>query len=253
MGFLLGLGGLVLVVHFYLYWRLVACTSRSRRWRVSGAVVLALLFAVLFTALATQRSGPLQQWTPLHFTGNTWLAGVLYLTLALLVGEVVRLGLRVVGRGPTDPQRRLLLSRSVAIGAGVVAAGVVGYGLTQAHGRIRVVRQTIALPGLPAEFEGYRIALATDLHLGAISGRGRTRDVVDLVNAEQVDVVALVGDLSDGLPSTLIDATAPLTDLRAPDGILFTPATTRTTPTRRPGGRRCPNSGSRCCTTLPMW
>ncbi|WP_111765815.1 metallophosphoesterase [Nakamurella deserti] len=225
MGFLFGLGGLVLVVHLYLHWRLVASTGRSRRWRVTGAVVLGLLFAVLVTALATQRSGPLQQWTPLHFTGNTWLAGVLYLTLALLVGEVIRLVLLVVRRArrrPTDAARRLLLSRVVAVGAGAVATGVVGYGLTQAHGPIRVVRQTVTLPGLPPAFEGYRIALATDLHLGAISGRARTREVVDLVNAERVDVVTLVGDLSDGLPSTLVDATAPLTDLRAPDGILFT-------------------------------
>ncbi len=225
MGFLLGLGGLVLVVHGYLYWRLVAATGRSRRWRIVGALVLALLFAVLFTALATQRSGPLQQWTPLHVTGNVWLAGVLYLTLALLVGELVRLvlwGVRRAGGRPADPSRRLLLGRAIAVGAGLVAAGTVGYGLTQAYGRITVVRRTIALPDLPPEFEGYRIALATDLHLGALSGRPRTQEVVDLVNAEGVDVVALVGDLSDGLPSTLADATAPLTSLQAPDGILFT-------------------------------
>jgi predicted MPP superfamily phosphohydrolase len=225
VGFLLGLGSVVLAAHLYLYWRLVASTGRSRGWRITGAVVLAVLFVVLFTAIATQRSGPLQQWTPLHFTGNVWLAAVLYLTLALWVGELVRLALRTsraARHRPTDPGRRLVLSRAVAVAAGVVAAGVVGYGLTQAHGRIRVVQRTIALPGLPPAFEGYRIALATDLHLGALSGRARTQQVVDLINAEQVDVVALVGDLSDGLPSTLVDATEPLTALRAPDGILFT-------------------------------
>ena len=225
MGFLLGFGGVVLLAHLYLYWRLVASTGRSRRWRIAGAVGLAVLFAVLFGALATQRSGPLQHVTPLHFVGNTWLAGVLYLAVALLVGELVRLGallVRVARHRPTDTGRRLLLARTIAVTAGVVATGTVGYGLVQAHGPIRVVRGTITLPGLPAEFEGYRIALATDLHLGALSGRARTRAVVDLVNAEQVDVVALVGDLSDGLPSTLVDATEPLTELRAPDGILFT-------------------------------
>lgn len=225
MGFLLGLGGLMLVVHGYLYWRLVACTGTSRRWRITGGVILGLLFAVLVTALATQRSGPWQQATPLHFTGNTWLAMVLYLALVLLGAELVRLVLLVVRRTrqrPTDTRRRLLFTRTTAVVAGVVAAGVTGFGVTQAFGRIRVARATIALPGLPAAFEGYRIALATDLHLGAISGRGRTQDVVDLVNAEQVDMVTLVGDLSDGLPSTLADATSPLTQLSAPDGILFT-------------------------------
>lgn len=225
MGFLFGLGGLLLVVHGYLYWRLVVSTGRSRRWRITGGVALGLLYAVLFTALATQRSGPWQQWTPLHATGNTWLAVVLYLAMVLLAGEVLRLVLLVVrtaGRRQTDPGRRLLFARGLAVAAGAIAVGVVGYGVTQALGRIRVARAAITVPGLPSAFEGYRIALATDLHLGALSGRGRTQTVVDLINAERVDLVGLVGDLSDGLPSTLAEATSPLTRLVAPDGILFT-------------------------------
>lgn len=225
MDLVFGLGGVLLIVHGYLYWRLVVCTASGRRWRIGGAVVLAVLYVALFASLALQRWGPWQYVTAVHAVGMTWLAVVIYLGLLLLAVEVVRLvllmGRRLLGRS-SDDRRQRRLARGAAIVAGVVTFGVVGYGLTQAFGPIRTVYARIVVPELPTQFEGYRIALATDLHLGPLSGRARTQEVVDLINSEDVDLVALVGDMSDGLPSNLIDATAPLADLDAPNGILFT-------------------------------
>ncbi|MFG2829033.1 metallophosphoesterase [Streptomyces sp. NPDC048434] len=84
--------GLFFGVHRYLWCRLVRDTttpgSRPRRAGTAAAFVLPL------TALAAPLAGragapfPLQQ--ALAWPGYLWLALVLYLTLALLVGEVVR-------------------------------------------------------------------------------------------------------------------------------------------------------------------
>ena len=225
MDLVFGLGGVLLLVHAYLYWRLVVCTASGHRWRIGGAVVLAVLYFALFASLALQRWGPWQYVTAVHAIGMTWLAVVIYLALLLLTVEVVRLMLvtvrRVLGRSSADHRERRY-ARGTAIVAGLVAFSVVGYGLIQAFGPIRTVHARIVVPELPAQFEGYRIALATDLHLGPLSGRARTQEVVDLINNEDVDLVAMVGDLTDGLPSNLIDATAPLPDLAAADGVLFT-------------------------------
>lgn len=225
MGLILGLGGLMLAVHAYFYWRLVVGTGSSRRWRLVGGIVLAVLFLSLFGSLATQRTAAGPDLRPLHLTGMTWFAAVIYLVLVLVLAEVVRLVLLVVRRMRhlnAEPLRRRQFSRVAAATAGIVAVGTVGFGMTQAFGEVRVVRATIALPDLPEQFEGYRIALATDLHLGPISGRALTQDVVDAVNREDVDMVALVGDLSDGLPGDLSEATTPLGQLEASDGVLFT-------------------------------
>ena len=229
MEFVFVFGGTLLLAHLYLYWRLVASTGTSRSWRIGGAVVLGLLFLTFVSALATQRSGPWQQVTPLHVVGNLWVAMVLYLTLVLLVAEIGRavlLLVRRVRRAPTTPRRRRAYARGAAVTAGVVAAGTVGYGVTQAFAPITVVQATIAVPGLPAEFDGYRIGLATDLHLGAISGIERTQEVVDILAAQDVDVATFVGDLVDGPPDQLAAAVAPLEALTGPDGppdgVLFT-------------------------------
>ncbi|GAA2011595.1 metallophosphoesterase [Nakamurella flavida] len=232
MGFLLGLGGLLLVGHVYLWFRLVRSTGTSRRWRVGGAVVLGVLFAVFLTAVSTQRSAAFSQITLLHGVGNVWLAMVLYLFLALLVGELVRLVVLVVRRSrarsshdgaPVDPRRRLLVSRGIAVGAGVAATATVGWGMTQALSTdVRVLRQGVPLTRLPAGLDGYRIAVVTDLHLGALNGRAFTERVVAAVNAEQVDAVALVGDLVDGSVAALSDSVAPLAGLTSVDGTFFT-------------------------------
>lgn len=229
VGFVLVVGGVLLLVHLYLYWRLVRSTGTGRAWRIGGAVVLALLFLTFLTAVATQRSGPWQQITVLHLVGNVWVALLLYLTLVLLVAEVVRGVLLLVRRArhtSTTPQRRRAYARGAAVTAGVVAAGTVGYGITQAFAPITVVQATVVVPGLPAEFDGYRIGLATDLHLGAISRAERTREVVDILAAQDVDVATFVGDLVDGTPDELAGAVAPLDVLTGPDGppdgVLFT-------------------------------
>ncbi|MEW2436109.1 metallophosphoesterase [Streptomyces caniferus] len=91
--------GLFFGVHRYLWCRLVRDTTtpggRPRRAGTAAAFVLPL---TALAALLAGRAGapfPLQQ--VLAWPGYLWLALVLYLTLALLVGEVVRaVGLRVL-------------------------------------------------------------------------------------------------------------------------------------------------------------
>ncbi|WP_432141518.1 metallophosphoesterase [Streptomyces sp. bgisy084] len=84
--------GLFFGVHRYLWCRLVRDTttpgSRPRRTGTTAAFVLPL---TTLAALLAGRAGapfPLQQ--AVAWPGYLWLALVLYLTLALLVGEVVR-------------------------------------------------------------------------------------------------------------------------------------------------------------------
>lgn len=222
MIFVLGLGSVLLLAHAFLFRRLVWCTGTDRRWRIGGGVVLGVLFIVLLTSLAFQRTAAGRTLRTVHLVGMSWLAVVIYLGLLLILVQLVRLVVRLVRRGPAEPAVRRMQARIAAVTTGLLTLGLVTYGMTQAFGAPRVVRATIAITDLPPQFEGYRIALVTDLHLGPVLGRGRTQQSVDLVNAEQVDTVALVGDLSDGYPDALADDIAPLGELAVPDGVLFT-------------------------------
>ncbi|WP_425336790.1 metallophosphoesterase [Streptomyces profundus] len=121
---------------------------------------------------------------------------------------------------PRELSRRLLVSRSIAVGAGVLATGVVGYGSHNAR-RLRIKRVTVPLAKLPRGGHGYRIAVVSDIHLGPVLGESHCRRVVDAINGVQPDLITVVGDLVDAEVDDLRSAVAPLADLRARDGAFF--------------------------------
>ncbi|MFG2891892.1 metallophosphoesterase [Streptomyces sp. NPDC048248] len=94
--------GLFFGVHRYLWCRLVRdTTTPGSRLRRAGTVAAYVLPLTAFGALLSGRSGaPLPVQQALAWPGYLWLALVLYLTLALLVGEVVRLVWLRASRGP---------------------------------------------------------------------------------------------------------------------------------------------------------
>jgi uncharacterized protein len=122
---------------------------------------------------------------------------------------------------PADPGRRLFIARSLAVAGGVATAGVVGFGTTQALGDPVVKRVPVTLGKLDQRLSGYRIAVVSDIHLGPLLGRGHTERIVRMINEQEVDLVAVVGDLVDGTVAELGEAAAPLRDLVSTHGSFF--------------------------------
>ncbi|ACU98665.1 metallophosphoesterase [Saccharomonospora viridis] len=125
-----------------------------------------------------------------------------------------------IGSG-TEISRRTALARGSALVASAVAVGLTGYGVSVAMGPPTVTRVPITLRRLDPRVEGCRIALISDVHLGPIIGRSFTQRIVDLVNVERVDAVAIAGDLVDGDVADLADAAAPLAKLRSTHGTYY--------------------------------
>lgn len=87
--------------------------------------------------------------------------------------------------------------------------------------RFRVARVTLPLRDLPPAFDGYRIVHISDQHLGVRSVDAALPRVVELVNAETPDLIAMTGDLVTWSCFQNFDphAAAPLAELCAPDGV----------------------------------
>ncbi|MFF4650252.1 metallophosphoesterase [Streptomyces sp. NPDC001380] len=122
---------------------------------------------------------------------------------------------------PAPMGRRLLIARGAALAAGAAAAATVGHGLYRGLGApdVKVVR--IGLKRLDPRLAGFRITMASDIHLGPILGRSHTERIVRLVNATSPDVVAVVGDLADGSAAELGPAAEPLARLTPRHGAFF--------------------------------
>lgn len=80
---------------------------------------------------------------------------------------------------------------------GAAAFAAIVYAVAVEPRRLRVERRQVALPGLPAEADGRRIALISDLHAGMwLQGRGQIRRAVRAVIAERPDLVLIAGDIT---------------------------------------------------------
>ncbi|SDY57329.1 hypothetical protein SAMN05660209_03201 [Geodermatophilus africanus] len=119
------------------------------------------------------------------------------------------------------PSRRLLLARGLAATAGVVALGTAGTGAYLANSAPVVRRVPVTLAGLDPALDGLRIVTFSDGHLSAMSSTRRFERLVELVNEQRPDVVAIVGDLVDGELGELRDEVAPLADLVSEQGVYF--------------------------------
>jgi predicted MPP superfamily phosphohydrolase len=120
-----------------------------------------------------------------------------------------------------DVNRRVFLARSLAATAGVVAVGTAGTGAYFANSAPVVRRVPITLRGLDPALDGLRIVSFSDAHLSSTYGGRRFERLVELVNEQRPDVVAVVGDLVDGGVAELREDAAPLADLVSEQGVFF--------------------------------
>ncbi|MFJ2936252.1 metallophosphoesterase [Streptomyces sp. NPDC087219] len=250
-------------VHRYVWRRLVRdVTTPGSLPRRLGTAVVVVLPLLSFAALASSRAGaPFVLQQVVAWPGFLWLALLLYVTLALAVGEAVRpllfrrldrraragapaaatvaapVPVPVPDHAPAAPEepaeaapasetpaevsRRLFVSRVVGGAAAAAAVGTVGYGAYGVLRGPRVKRVTVPLAKIPRAAHGYRIAVVSDIHLGPILGRAHTQRIVDTINSTQPDLIAVVGDLVDGTVENLGSAAEPLARLRARHGSFF--------------------------------
>jgi len=83
-----------------------------------------------------------------------------------------------------------------------------------------IVHLEVRVPGLAAEFEGYRIVQISDLHMGHWLNAERLNGVAELVNQQEPDLVVITGDfISYSLSQIAEDMTTGLRRISAMDGV----------------------------------
>lgn len=115
--------------------------------------------------------------------------------------------------------RRLV---TAALGGTVVGAAGLIYAREVETRWLEVVPVTLTLPRLGREFDGYRVVQIGDLHLEDWTKPRRLNRIVDRVNDQRADLIAITGDflsysVDPGVPRRLAEA---LGRLEARDGVL---------------------------------
>lgn len=110
------------------------------------------------------------------------------------------------------------------IAAGIACAVLViayGYGSTVGFSQFEVRRVELAFDDLPPAFDGYRMVVWSDAHVGTLVGSRQhiLQRCVDSINAQQADMVAFVGDLQNMRPEEIVPHVPLLSSIHARDGV----------------------------------
>lgn len=204
-------------VYFDLrYWRHRLTTTRR---------LVYWLPTILLTALTLKLT-----YEP-HFEPDNVSVLYLYLLLVALVAvpKWAYMGCSLLGRG-AGKLWRACSSRKGSyrnygnlIGALAVVAiwYVVLYGVLIGFNKLEVNHHTYSSPDLPKAFDGYRIVLFSDAHVGTMHGSRQwlLQRAVETINAQHADLIVFTGDLQNQHPNELLEHQALLSTLKAKDGV----------------------------------
>lgn len=208
---------IVLIVLPFLYVDFGLMRNRWRgrlMWRVAWWLPCVAMLAYTVW-LATLRSfAPLETWILyiyLLILGLVFAPAVVF-TICSAVGDFLL--------------KKSLVRRNRGRGVGMILALLVAilvlYGSFWGNNGVQVRNVDYFSEQLPASFDGYRIALFSDAHVGSYiwGSIDRLQVVVDTLNAQQADMIAFVGDLQNMHPDELLPAMPILGRLEAKDGVL---------------------------------
>ena len=124
-----------------------------------------------------------------------------------------------------SPEQLLKPAKNYGNLAGVVSIpliwGLVGWGSTFGFNKFDVNHIEYASPDVPKAFDGYKIVLFSDAHVG--SYQKHNSDVlinaIDSINAQNPDMIVFTGDLENIQPSELYPYREVLGSLKAKDGV----------------------------------
>ena len=87
--------------------------------------------------------------------------------------------------------------------------------------RFEVARVELTFSDLPKSFDGYRIVLWSDAHVGTLTGIRQKilARAIDSINAEKADMVVFTGDLQNVRPQEIEPHRALLSSIKAGDGV----------------------------------
>lgn len=189
---------------------------------LSSSVLLGLVWALAQgwatwrTARRVMRDPPRPRWVvrlvdePLFWL---WGAGFLSLILVTLLALPLALWAGAAGRDVGA-----VLGRA-ALGSYAVGLLTSGWAVWPRRRWVVVRRVDVHVAGLAPEWDGYRLAQLSDLHVGGFDDLTRARAWVRQTNQLGADAIVVTGDLvTSGVVHYEAAATA-LSELRAPDGV----------------------------------
>ena len=213
---------IVVLVHLYIGWRLIA----DLPFGAGAAIAMIFLLVLSASAMPFGEFARRSKHSPMsdHLAGAGFVAMGFFSSLLVLtlMRELILLAAAAASIWLSG-QEALLHQLHVwsAAAVPVVALFLTFVGFINARRRAVVRNVDVPIAGLPAQLHGFSIVQISDIHVGTTIKNGYVSRIVDAVNALDADMIAITGDLVDGSVQRLSSHTQPLRQLAARHGTFF--------------------------------
>lgn len=192
------------------YYVFQAFQTISLHWQDSSKQILSLLYwsiPILTLLFLIFRAGLAANLDKHRFSLINSLLIIVYLAkfliaTTLLIDDLRRLFLTLFLNGPQPIDRSLLLSQiGLAFGGGIALTLL--YGIFRNPYRYQVLRESVAIDGLPKELNGLRIVQISDVHSGSFTRKLPVAKGIELINQQEADLVFFTGDLVNNIAAEM--------------------------------------------------
>ncbi|PWV46500.1 hypothetical protein C7475_11060 [Chitinophaga sp. S165] len=203
---------LIFLVGDVYFFQAVTTLTQNPELHLSYWFVDILLISGIIITISMLRSGKkVQQVLPLLMTAMLLVfIPKIFSSLILMAEDVFRLF-----RG--FPPRSFYVSEVTLAVAGLIFLMIV-FGVTRGKHFYRIRKETIHFPDLPEAFDGFTITQISDVHSGSFSDAKSVQKGLDLVNAQNSDLLLFTGDLVNNMASEMDQWIPMFTKLKAPYG-----------------------------------
>ncbi len=153
-----------------------------------------------------------------------FMSFILILVPILLGEDIIRAVIGLYDRFVTSgrdfylPSRRKFIS-GIALGLAAIPFASLLYGMYKGKYRFRVLDYTLHFEDLPDAFDGYKITQISDIHSGSFDNREKIQYGVDLIKAQNSDVILFTGDMVNNKSSEMLPWQDLFSQLKAKDGV----------------------------------
>lgn len=199
-------------VHFFLAYSIVHFLGLGILGTSITFTIFTILSSIFFLSTWIASYHDTRFTRRLYYIASVWMGFVHFLSLTVIGMWILIIAL---GYFPIAIPIPLIWFLTV-----LLALTLASYGLY--HARDVVLNHvSVDIENLPPSWHWKKIALISDVHIGHINRAKYLRNIVKMINGQDVELLCIAGDLFDGMDGRLEHLLDPLNDITAPHGIVY--------------------------------
>ena len=179
----------------YVTWHLWRLTPGGTAVKITVTALFLLWMVAAFASIGLRKYLPYRAVVCLYEAGQPWLIVFTYLLIAFVLADFARL-FNLIPKSWLNDNLPVLLSIAAVIAAVMAAGGI--------HYRHKY-REELSIKTVKAIGRPLTLVLASDLHIGYSNRRDHLAHWIDMINAENPDLVLFGGDIVDIRTEPLVE------------------------------------------------